>query len=60
MLGLARCKRETAKPNLENDPSVRAEALSRAKEAQREDVLEILDTHLRKFQAREVIIERAP
>jgi hypothetical protein len=31
MLGLALCKRDTAKPNLENAPSVRAEAKSLTK-----------------------------
>ncbi len=36
------------------------EALSRAKAEKRDDVLEILDTHLKMFQAGEVIIERAP
>ena len=36
------------------------EALSRAKAEKRDDVLEILDTHLKMYQAGEVIIERAP
>lgn len=36
------------------------EALKRATAEKRDDVLEILDTHLKMFQAGEVIIERAP
>lgn len=36
------------------------QALARAKAENRDDVLEILDTHLKMFQAGEVIIERAP
>ncbi len=40
--------------------ALQKEALSRAKAEKRDDVLEILEKHLRTFQAGEVIIERAP
>ena len=40
--------------------ALQQEALSRAKVEKRDDVLEILDAHLKMFQAGEVIIERAP
>jgi len=35
-------------------------ALNRAKELKREDVYDILEEHLQKFRAGEVIVERAP
>jgi len=40
--------------------ALQQEALTRAKTEKRDDVLEILDKHLKTFQAGEVIIERAP
>lgn len=49
-----------ANGEFERAVELQQEALSRAKAEKRDDVLEILDTHLKKFQAGEVIIERAP
>ena len=49
-----------ANGDFERAIALQKEALARAKEEKRDDVLEILDTHLKKFQDSEVIIERAP